>query len=142
MLITVEPNEPQPSLEGIFDWMFQKPVEKGRLNTSCPAYPKTPSTFGPAFNEKLDGARLQTQLEVIAEVMLAAFNRGEWLSLAQVEERTGYPSASISAQLRHLRKKKFGGHKVEKRRRVRANGGAGGTWEYMLIPNPVGGVIE
>lgn len=40
---------------------------------------------------------------------------------------TGDPEASISAQLRHLRKHRFGGHDVQKRRR---NDGA--QWEYRL----------
>jgi hypothetical protein len=141
MFITLEVDKPRPSLEGIFDWMFEEPAGRDRLNTGCPAYPKTPGTYGSEFDQQIDGERLQTQLEVIAEVMLAAFNRGEWLSLAEIEERTGYPSASISAQLRHLRKKKFGGHKVEKRRRSHHDGGRGGTYEYMVCPNPIGGVL-
>jgi hypothetical protein len=142
ILITVEPDKPQPSLEGIFDWMFEKPAAKTRLTTNCPAYPVTPSTFGPDFDQQIDGKRLQTQLVVVAAFMLEMRRQGRWVALHEIEEATGYSSASISAQLRHLRKKKFGGHNVEKRRRVHASGSVGGTWEYLVIPNPIGGVIE
>jgi hypothetical protein len=137
-LITVEQNNPCPSLEGIFDWLT---TEKDRLNTSCPAYPKTPSTFGPAFDQQIDGERVETQLEVIAAFMLDMYGQGRWVSLYEIEEATGAPSASCSAQLRHLRKTKFGGHRVEKRRRY-SQGMLGGTWEYRVVPNPIGGVIE
>jgi len=38
----------------------------------------------------------------------------EWRTLQDIEDATGDPQASISAQLRHLRKERFGGHTVEK----------------------------
>lgn len=97
------------------------------MNTSHPAYPITPSTYGPAFDLELDGQRLRTQLEVIAALMERANQADRWLTLMEIEEATGYPQSSISAQLRHLRKKKFGEHIVEKRRR---NGK--GTFEYRV----------
>lgn len=50
-----------------------------------------------------------------------------WLTLSEIRHITGDPEASISAQIRHLRKPRFGGHVIEKRRR---NDGA--QWEYML----------
>jgi len=34
---------------------------------------------------------------------------GTWRSLSDIREALGYPEASISAQLRHLKKGKFGG---------------------------------
>jgi len=79
-------------------------------------------TFGPAYDEKLDGKRIATQMETIRKYMPDA----GWQTLAEIESALGYPQASISAQLRHLRKKKFGSCIVEKRRRTR------GTWEYRL----------
>jgi hypothetical protein len=45
----------------------------------------------------------------------------------------GYASASISAQLRHLRKPQFGSHCVEKRRRPHKDGKVGGTYEYLVV---------
>jgi hypothetical protein len=64
---------------------------------------------------------------------------GEWRTLSEINEGTksernplGDPPASISAQLRHFRKKRFGSHLVDKRRR---GDDAGGLWEYRLVVN-------
>ena len=82
-------------------------------------------TFGPAYEPALDGARIRKQHEVIRDLMLARPN-WRWLSLGEMAKRTGYPEASISAQLRHLRKQRFGGYKVDKRPR------GDGLWEYRV----------
>jgi predicted transcriptional regulator len=82
------------------------------------------------FDLEQDGKRLSTQLQTIASLMESAHQANQWLSLAEIEQETGYPQASCSAQLRHLRKEQFGGHRVEKRRR----GGQGGTYEYRVFP--------
>src|SRR3989442_9861125 len=79
--------------------------------------------------------RLRTQLETIREVMLSAAQRDSWLTLREIAAITHYGEASISAQLRHLRKPAFGSYVVEKRRREgdAAEGrppSAG--WEYKL----------
>jgi DNA-binding transcriptional regulator GbsR (MarR family) len=71
-----------------------------------------------------DFDRLVGQTKDIFELM----KDQSWRTLAEIETILGYPQASISAQLRHLRKLRFGGHTVEKRRR---NDGA--VWEYQLI---------
>lgn len=89
--------------------------------------PKT-GTFGPAFDAELDTDRLLRQMDVIADFMADCVIEDRWVTLEEIERATGYPQASISAQLRHLRKPKFGGHTVEKRRR-----GKGGTFEYMVM---------
>jgi len=81
------------------------------------------STFGPAYAESLDGTRLNKQLVTIYEYMLD----GAWHTLAEISS-LGYPEASVSAQLRHLRKPQFGGHQVIKRRHLSGNG----LWEYQL----------
>ncbi len=54
---------------------------------------------------------------VIRDVMLSAAECGTWCTLRELGQMTGYGEASISAQLRHLRKPQFGGYVVEKRRR-------------------------
>ena len=54
---------------------------------------------------------------------------GKWRTLAQIEKITGDPPASISAQLRHLRKPRFGAHLVEKEY---INNG---LYQYRVIPN-------
>lgn len=83
------------------------------------------STFGLAYNPKLDGERIQKQQDRVREWMLA---HGGWGTLAEIRDALGYSDASISAQLRHLRKPQFGSYRVEKRRRNRR-----GTWEYRVL---------
>jgi hypothetical protein len=78
---------------------------------------------------------LRTQREVLCDVMLSASQCGTWLTLQELSLLTHYGEASISAQLRHLRKRQFGGFVVEKRQRdvdavVRREVGV--VWEYQL----------
>ncbi len=75
-----------------------------------------------------DVKRLTTQIGGVYETMYG----GEWRTLAEIEEITGYPQSSISAQLRHLRKPRWGEHQIDGRRRH------GGTWEYRMRPSPCG----
>ena len=51
-----------------------------------------------------DARRLRSQREVIRDVMLAAADCDTWLTLGELRALTRYGEASISAQLRHLRK--------------------------------------
>lgn len=87
------------------------------------------STFGPAYDRNLDEPALADQRNRIREFMLNAGHAGYWVTLAEIHEHTGYPEASISAQLRHLRKERFGGYEVQKRRRAEQR-----VWEYRLEP--------
>lgn len=57
---------------------------------------------------------------------------GEWRTLPAIANATQDPPASISAQLRHLRKKRFGSHAVQK------NYLGNGLYEYRLVRNPQG----
>ena len=91
------------------------------------------NTYGPAYEESRDGKRIEKQHEVIKRYMLS---HGSWKTLSEIEQRLGYPQASISAQLRHLRKARFGGYRVEKRRRD-----DGGTWEYRVKMSPNGELL-
>jgi hypothetical protein len=79
---------------------------------------------GPDVTAK-DTARLTGQLLRISSLM----RDGEWRSLPEIAEATGDPEASISAQLRHLRKARFGSNIVERRRRLKD----GGLYEYRVI---------
>ena len=83
------------------------------------------STFGPAYVEAIDGARIHGQRAHILQIMVT----GAAYTLAELEDRTGYPQSSISAQLRHLRKDRFGGYDVQKRRQH----ADAGTWEYFIV---------
>jgi hypothetical protein len=87
----------------------------------------------------------ETQLAVIRELMTRACTRGTWLTLAEIAEATEFAEASISAQLRHLRKAHHGGYHVEKRRRQSGRGAATMRkmrdarrgpliWEYRVLP--------
>jgi hypothetical protein len=87
----------------------------------------------------------ETQLAAIRELTTRASARGIWLTLAEIAEATEFAEASISAQLRHLRKAHHGGYHVEKRHRCSARGVATMRkirdtrrgpviWEYRVLP--------
>ena len=80
---------------------------------------------GSAYEPARDDARLTAQLGRIWNTMLD----GQWHTLRQIATTTGGPDSSISAQLRHLRKPRFGGHVVER------NHVGNGLYAYRLIPN-------
>lgn len=76
------------------------------------------------------------QRDVLCDVMLSARQCETWLTLDELAKLTQYPQASISAQLRHLRKPEYGGYAVEKRPRdvgkVLRGEDFGTVWEYQL----------
>jgi hypothetical protein len=61
---------------------------------------------GPDVVPAVDDPRLQKQHERILTLM----RDGRWRTLGEIAAVTGDPEASISAQLRHARKERFGGH--------------------------------
>jgi hypothetical protein len=82
---------------------------------------------------------VRKQREVIRDVMLSAGQCATWLTLDELSKLTHYPPASISAQLRHLRKPRYGAFAVVKRcrpvdRAMRAEG-FGAVWEYSVLQN-------
>src|SRR5579872_6948840 len=90
------------------------------------------STFGPCFDKQRDGERLRAQRERIRNYMLAASIRNEWLTLEQISAglemiyKGNFPPASVSAQMRHLKRPELGGYTLAKRYVGR------GLWEYRL----------
>ena len=89
---------------------------------------------GSDYVAELDEIRLTGQMLKVFEYM----RNGKWRTLFEISDATTEPEASISAQLRNLKKDghnkqnvNYGGHTVLRRRR----GGKGGTWEYKLIVN-------
>ena len=66
---------------------------------------------GSDYDHKRDGIRLTGQLERVFDVMKS----GEWITLRQLADRSRCPEASASAQLRNLRKERFGSFLVEKK---------------------------
>lgn len=88
--------------------------------------PAGPHFDGPAYEPEYDHARLTGQLLRVWTLM----RDGEWRTLQEIADLTGDPHASISAQLRHLRKRRFGEHTVE--RRIRGDRVLG-LWEYRVL---------
>ena len=85
------------------------------------------------------GEEDETQLAAIRKLMRRAFARGAWLTLGEIAQATEFAEASISAQLRHLRKPHHGRHRVEKRRRrpvreIRDGWREPVIWEYRVLP--------
>lgn len=72
--------------------------------------------------EHSDGPRLGVQLAQVASLM----RDGQWRTLYEIAHATGYPTQSVSARLRDLRKPRYGSHPVE-RRRVSA-----GVFQYRV----------
>lgn len=87
---------------------------------------KSPRFNGSDYVPKLDDLRLTGQMKRIYSVM----KDGRWRTLSEIENLTGDPQSSISAQLRHLRKERFGSHTLLKRRRGIESSG---LFEYQLI---------
>ena len=86
--------------------------------------------------KKRDGVGRKTQREIIRDVLLCAAGMELWMTLGEMARKTRYPEASISAQLRHLRKAANGGYVVEKRRRaveeVTRESKHELVWEYQM----------
>ena len=80
---------------------------------------------GPDYVPALDNDRLTGQIQRVFNAMRA----GEWRTLAEISEETNDPPASVRAQLRHLRKPKFGSYTITKRRR---GDRTSGLFEYRM----------
>jgi hypothetical protein len=81
---------------------------------------------GPDVTAK-DAERLSSQLLRVERLM----QDGEWRTLASIASAVGGSEAGVSARLRDLRKPRFGGYQVERRRIVRFSLG---LWQYRLRP--------
>lgn len=77
---------------------FDAPPPKDRFN-------------GSDYLPERDDIRLRGQQLRIWELM----RDKNWRTLRDIAAATGDPEASISAQLRHLRKERFGSHTIERR---------------------------
>lgn len=82
---------------------------------------------GPDYDPERDNRRLDKQIDRVRNLMLD----GRWRSLEEVSQTTGDPAASVSAQLRHLRKDRFGSYILE-----RKNVGNGLNLYRLLPPDP------
>lgn len=93
---------------------------------------------GPEYVPERDNLRLSLQIARVWRVM----SDGVWRTLEEISVRASRlrvdggidPPASISAQLRHLRKPRFGEHTVRRRGRR----GSPSLFEYKLEPSEHG----
>ena len=85
-------------------------AEGARDLSLTPTYAPEPLFAGSDYVPQRDDRRLLGQFEKVRKLMLD----GGWRTLDEIAEATGEPPASISAQLRHLRKEQFGAYTVEK----------------------------
>jgi hypothetical protein len=114
--MTSSRRRPDPAEQG---WLFAAPP---------PVVEPTPHFDGRTYDESLDRDRLWTQFCRTRDLM----RDGQWRSLREISAALGDPEASISARLRDLRKERFGGWIVARRRRDLDSG----TWEYRVrAPN-------
>lgn len=67
---------------------------------------------GATYEAQFDFDRLNRQQRLVYDAMAD----GHWRTLRRISDLTGCPEASVSARLRDLRKPKFGGFTVERRR--------------------------
>lgn len=81
---------------------------------------------GSDYVAELDQDRLTGQIKDIYNLM----KDNSWRTLREIEDITNHPQASISAQLRHLKKDRFGNHTLNKRR---AGDEKNGLFEYQLL---------
>lgn len=84
---------------------------------------RKPDFDGADYQSGRDKDRLTGQIKRVYTTMLD----GKWRTLSQISELTGDPEASISAQMRHLRKPKFGAYTIEK------NYLGSGLYEYRML---------
>ena len=80
---------------------------------------------GETYDQGLDGPRLTSQLERVKRYVLGL--EGKWTTLRALALRFG-SEASVSARLRDLRKEKYGGYVVERKRL------GAGLWVYRVLP--------
>ena len=99
--------------------MSQVPAPLGSLWAATPI-------DGSTYEAKFDSDRLGDQSRRVWELM----SDGNWRTLREISEAVGSPEASVSARLRDLRKPKWGGWCVERRRRGEAERG---LFEYRVL---------
>ena len=85
----------------------------------------SPRFNGPVYEPKHDQIRLTGQILRVFKCI----EDQKWCTLDEISAVTGDPAASVSAQLRHLRKERFGAWTIEKRHRGNLKSG---LWEYRL----------
>lgn len=85
-------------------------------------FTQPPRRDGETYDHAQDAVRLAAQHQRVAGLMMD----GAWRTLAEISAVTGDPESSVSARLRDLRKVRFGGFEVDRRRRSK------GQFEYRI----------
>lgn len=88
-------------------------------------HPSTARFNGPDYVPERDNTRLTGQIKDVFNCM----KDGNWRTLEEIQKATRHPQTSISAQLRHLRKERFGSHVINKHHI------GGGLYKYRLVVN-------
>ncbi len=73
---------------------------------------------GQTYEAEFDYERLNGQMRLVYWAM----SDQRWHTLSDIAVETGFPEASISARLRDLRKKRFGGFTIERERHPKIKG--------------------
>jgi hypothetical protein len=84
--------------------------------------PPAPDFDGHTYDRDRDGVRLRGLLGAVYDLM----RDHRWRTVPEIHATVGGSEAGVSARLRDLRKDKFGGHGVDRRRKT------GGLWEYRI----------
>lgn len=66
---------------------------------------------GADYKHDRDSGRLLTQRDQIRLYM----EKRDYVTLQEIADATGHPHSSVSAQLRNLRKERFGGYTVDRK---------------------------
>lgn len=78
---------------------------------------------GETYVPALDQERLSSQFLQVKDLM----SDGQWHTLTEIATAVGGSEAAVSARVRDLRKSRFGGYTVERRRATQ------GLFEYRLV---------
>lgn len=84
--------------------------------------------------QHFDGCVMPDQKESLLNQMdtiFALMKDGKYRSLHEIQISTGYSTASISAQLRNLKKERFGGHTLNK---IYVENG---LWTYQIVEKQI-----
>jgi hypothetical protein len=82
-----------------------------------------PHFNGSDYDHDRDAPRLSVQMDRVMDCI----KDGQPRTLRQIALATGDPEASVSAQLRHMRKPRFGGHVIARQHL------GGGLYTYRLV---------
>lgn len=101
---------------------------ENQLNIFNQQTPKVYNFKGSDYIKELDHDRLSKQIERIYDLMKDGNYRTLFhiKNILELRYGTPFPESSISAQLRNLKKVRFGGYVLNKKRI------SGGLWEYQI----------